>query len=112
MKKTILTIKERLGIGGLLNKKYQQKGLSLEMLTLSQKIMEKLMVDKDEGKKINLKNENGRLSWDLKKDKGKEIEFSEDHVKFLKEIIQGFSDAKDFSLEDGFVIDLITKLTE
>jgi len=111
MKKVVLSVRERLGIGGLLNKKYQQKGLSLETLNHAQKIVEKLTMDEKERKGVELKSENGRLTWDLRKDKGKDVEFSEDQIKFLKEVIQGFSESKEFSLEDGYVVDLIEKIS-
>ena len=111
MKTFVLSVKERLGLGGILNKKYQQGGLSLATLSVAQKILEKLTIDEAESKKIKLENKNGRLTWDLKKDSGKQIELSEDQAKFLKEVINGLSDKNEFSLEDGYVVNLIEKIT-
>lgn len=110
MRTFVLSVKERLGLGGILNKKYQQGGLSLATLSIAQKILEKLMIDEPETKDIKLENKNGRLTWDLKKDKGKQVEFNEDQAKLLKEIINGLSEKKEFSLEDGYIVELVEKI--
>jgi len=68
------------------------------------------MMDEDERKKLKVKTENGRVSWDIKKDEGKSVEFNQDQIKFLNDIVKGFSESNEFSLEDGFIIDLVEKL--
>lgn len=50
------------------------------------------------------------LRWDADKDKGKEIEFSEDEVKLLHEIIKSKDEKKELKLEDGWMVNFWEKV--
>lgn len=112
MKTIVLMVKERLGIGMLLSKKYQAKGLTLETLSLAQKILDKVLIDEEEKKKIKFRVENGRFIWELKKDAGKTIDLNQDQTKFLQDIIKELSETKELSLEDTYLVELVQKLHE
>jgi len=140
MSKTIkLSIKERLGTVNLLNEIYGKGGMDLEMLLDSQNILEKINVeielDKNpskvegnsetyfatggkEAKAVNLRTVMIKAEdkiylqnkWDEKLEKGKEIEFTSNEVKLLKDIIKGKSDKKELKLEDAYLAELNRKL--
>jgi len=142
MSKTItMTVAERLGARNLLNETYAKGGLDLEMLLEAQKVLGKVSLElvfeekpsKKEGgvetyfatggaeaKAVNLrtiitKAEDkvySQMQWDAAKDKGKEIEFSGDEVKLLKDIIKGKGDRKELKLEDAYLLNLNEKLNK
>ena len=117
-----LLIRERLGISNLLDEKYQKGGLDLKGLTKSQKIIEKVSiggslsyekdkpVQKGEYKDYNIQMQGTSITWDAVKDKGKEIEFSEDELKMLKEMVEEKSSKKELKLSDTYLTILAGKL--
>lgn len=132
-----LSIQERLNIPMLLNEVYQKGGLSLQMLTDAQKIGQKIAVeiefaekpDKDgsyraikgdEAKKVNLRQvfsfqggqRMGEIRWDAIKDKGKEMEFTTDEIKLLKDIVERKNTEKGFAMKDAWIVELAKKLNE
>jgi len=77
----------------------------------------------EEAKKANMRlevivtrNEQGMVQevssvrWDTEKDEGKEIEFSEDEIKLLAELIKNKDEKKELKLEDGYLVKLNEKL--
>lgn len=135
MKTINFTIQERLSLPQFLNAVYQKGGLTLQMLTDAQNITRKLALeiglgekpDKEgnykairgeEAKKVNLRQgfifdkgiRTPQLFWDATKDKGKEIELTEDEINLLKEIIERKNTEKAFSMTDGYIIELAKKL--
>lgn len=112
MKTIKIKVKERMGLIGLLNKTYEKGGLDLKSLTISQKLVNQLIIQEDEGKKIKWEQNpiNGNFTWDLKKDKGKDIEFTDDALKLVADIIKRRNDSKEFALEDTFLVELTEKL--
>ena len=136
MKKINLRLNERFGIRNLLSDIYAVGGLTLENLSKSQKLIQKISIDAefaeksdkdgsfiavkgDEAKKIKLKqaftfDNEGRkiphLFWDSDKDVGKEIEFSVDEISLLKDIIEGKDKKKEFKLADNYIVELAGKL--
>lgn len=74
----------------------------------------------EEAKRIELReiysfdqgNRISQFNWDAKKDKGKSIEFSSDEIKLLSDIIERKNTEKDFTITDGWILDLNRKLKE
>ena len=112
MKTLKLQINERLGISNLLNQLYQAGGLDLQMLSQSQKIVNKLIIDEKERKQVDWKVDPIRntINWNPQKDKGKEIEFSNDEVKMIKEALEEKNKKKGFNLADAYASTLAEKL--
>ena len=112
MKKINLTVGERVGISNLFNAIYQQGGLSLQMLTLAQKLIDKIAIDEAEKKKVSWKSDlvNNIITWKAADDKGKELELTSDEVKFLEESLNSKNKEKKFSLGDGYIVKLVEKL--
>ena len=72
----------------------------------------------EEAKKVNLRQsfsfEGGmrtsQLLWDATKDKGKDVELSDDEAKLLADIIERKNSEKSFTLADGYILGLAEKL--
>jgi len=122
-----LVIKERFGIIGLLNAKNQQGGLDLTGLNTALELNEKLAIkgnlsfDEDgksiqteEYKKFNIRQvvQDGKpnIVWDRDKDKGIDVDFSENEFKLIKELLQSKSDSKELGIGDDYAIALAKKL--
>jgi len=111
MKTLNINIRERLGIATLLDKTYQKGGLDLRNLVIAQKILGLLMIDEKEQKDVKwTRTPDGNINWDTRKDKGKNIEFSDDAIKLITEIIKRRNDSKEFTLADSFLVELTDKL--
>ena len=135
MKKVSFTVQERLSLPQMLNSIYLKGGMSLQMLTDAQNITRKLAMEiefnqkpekngehkairGEEAKKVNLRQgfsfEGGmrtsQLLWDAGKDKGKDVELSDDEAKLLADIIERKNSEKSFTLADGYILNLATKL--
>ena len=112
MKKISLKVNERMMIMRFLNDVYARGGLDLRGLRLATKLIEKVEIPADEQKKLNFKFEEGgkRVLWEAKKDKGKDIEFSEDEAKLLIETMGRKDKEKGFSMVDLAAISLNEKL--
>ena len=135
MKILKLLISERLGIRNLLNETYQKGGLTLDSLTDAQNIMTKIAVnvefnekpDKDgfykaikdtEAVKIKMRQgylfsqgvKTPQLIWDPRADKGKDIEFSNDEIILIKELIESKNSQKGFKLGDDYMVELARKV--
>lgn len=106
-----LNIKERLGVGTLLERTYEKGGLDLKSLGIAQKMIMGLLIDDDEKKKVGwTQTPSGNVTWDLKKDPGKNIDFSDDAIKLITDIIKRRSDSKELTLQDTFIVELADKL--
>lgn len=100
-----LTLKERLVIPNL----YPQKGSLVSQITIRD-INEKIKVDKDEIKKVGLKpNPRGGLTWDKKKAKDKNIDFTEVEVNFLKDQVKRLDKEKNVTPD---MLDLCLKIKD
>lgn len=135
MTKLLLKINPMFGIRGLLNEKYAKGGLTLDMLKHAQNIIEKVAVDivwsdkpekdgvikavgKELAKKVNLRrvsvkqggNDIQQIVWDVEKDTGTDIEFSEDQAKLLTELIKAKSDSKELKTDDMWILDVAEQL--
>jgi len=135
MKTVKFTVQERLSIPQFLNTCYLKGGMSLQMLTDAQNITRKLAMEiefnqkpekngeykairGEEAKKVNLRQgfnfEGGmrtsQLYWDAQKDKGKDVELSDDEAKLLCDIIERKNSEKSFTLADGYILGLAEKL--
>jgi len=137
MQKINMTVAERFGIRQLLNESYQRGGLTLDMLVSASKISEKCGIEVDldkpnkdgvayakggaEAKAVNLRQiitnlADGKtiiqFAWDAQKDKGKDLDFISDEIKFLQELIKNKSEKKELTLADGYFIGLNDKLNK
>ena len=74
-----LTIKDRLGFTLL----FPKTGGLLEQLTVKS-INNKISITKDEIEKCEFKQEGEQVTWNTTKDEGKEVEFTESELVFLK----------------------------
>jgi len=135
MKILKLKINPMFGIRGLLNEKYAKGGLTLDMLKHAQNIIEKVAVDivwsdkpdkegvvkavgKELAKKVNLRRvpviregkQMQQIVWDVDKDTGTDIEFSEDQAKLLTELIKAKSDSKELKTDDMWILDVAEQL--
>ena len=111
MKKFTLSAGERLAINNLLN---DLKG-GLQQINMGFKIMDKVMFNEKEQKALGMKQEFAKsglpqLTWNISKDKPKEIEFSDDQAELVKQQIQLKSDKGEMSISDRFLMDLAKKL--
>lgn len=77
-----LTLAERLNLMPLL----PQKGTYVQM-TLKHSIMGKLTLSPDEIDAWNVRDEEGRVKWDVKADTSKEIDFSDGEKALLSGIL-------------------------
>ena len=110
MKKFTLSVGERMGIGNLLNS--FQGGL--QQVNMCFKVLDKVVVDEKERKIIEFKQEFSRgglpqVKWNPRKEKSKEIEFSDDQAKLITEQIQLKSDKGEMSMSDIFLLELAKK---
>jgi len=135
MTKLLLKINPMFGIRGLLNEKYAKGGLTLDMLKHAQNIIEKVAVDivwsdkpekdgvikavgKELAKNVNLRRvsvmqqgqQMQQIVWDVEKDTGTDIEFSEDQAKLLTELIKAKSDSKELKTDDMWILDVAEQL--
>ena len=97
-----LTLKERLSLPRL----YPQKGSLLSQVTIRD-INEKIKIGKDEIKKVGLKSDKGSLTWDGKKAKEINIDFTEVEVNFLKDQVERLDKEKNITSN---ILDLCLKL--
>jgi len=114
MKKISLKVNERLLIMRFLNDVYAKGGLDLRGLRLATKLIEKVEIPADEQKKLGFRfeNEGKRVLWEDKKDKGMDIELSEDETKLLVETIQKKDKEKGLTMADLAIVSLNEKLEE
>ena len=87
-----LSIKNRINFGIL----YPEKGDILTQL-LVKSIAEKVVLTIEEIKKIGLKQEGTLLQWDQRKDKDKEVEFTEAEINLLKERVKELDEKKEIN---------------
>lgn len=111
MTKLKLSVGERLAINNLLN---DFKG-GLSDLNKVFKIMDKVGFKEEETKYFELISTVSRggapqMSWDIKKDKEVEIEFSEEQVKTIKEELTKKSESKELTIGDKFLVGLAGKV--
>ncbi len=111
MKTLKLSTGERLAVNNLLN---DLKG-GLLQINMGSKIVDKMSFNEKEQKDLGMKQTFGRsgtpqLSWNIKKDKEKEIELSNDQAKLIKEQIQQKSDKGEFTLNDKYILQVAEKL--
>ena len=110
MRRFTLSAGERLAITNLLN---DLKG-GLQQINMGFKVMDKVMFNEKESKALGLKQTFGKsglpqLTWNISKDKPKEIEFSDDQTELIKAQIQLKSDKGEMSISDRFLMDLAQK---
>lgn len=131
MKTLKLSVSERFGIRNLLNGVYAKGGLTLSTLSDAQNIIRKTLMEMEfdkkpdktgvfnaikgkEAKAVDMKRvltpQGESLSWNPDKDKGTEIEFTEDEVKIIKEILNEKNNKKEFTMSDSYVPELAKKL--
>jgi len=100
-----LTLKERLSLPRL----YPRKGSLLAQLTVRE-INEKIKVGKDEVKEVGLKSDQrGSLTWDKKKAKDIEIDFTEVEINLLKDQVKRL-DREEAITPD--MLDLVLKIKD
>ena len=99
-----LTIKDRLNFGIL----YPQQGNILTQL-LVKSIAEKVELEQDEIKEIELKQEENQLTWEQDKAKELEVEFTEAEINLLKEQVKLLDEKKEIALQN---LDLCLKIQD
>ena len=106
-----LKILHKYGLRRLLNSAYVGGGLSLEMLIIAQKVIGKVNVSSEDEKAVDMiRLPNGNSRWSDKKDVFKDVDFSGDEIKLIKEIVEGKSKSKKLSSNDLFLVDLLVGL--
>jgi hypothetical protein len=131
--KLLLTLIERFGITRFLSEAYQKGGMDFSTLVDGNEIQKKIALDgsltssTDDKKKtenwiqsgdfkkydikVNFTPEGGsQYIWDVEKDKGEDIEFTDREADVMKKLIEDKSKAKTLSMSDGFVVALAPKL--
>jgi len=111
MKNLKLSIGERVAVNNMLN---DLKG-GLQTINMGFKVMDKMTIDEKEQKAVEMKQSFSRtgvpqLAWNIKKDKEKEIELSDDQFKLIKEQIQNKSDKNEMEMSDRYLISLAGKM--
>lgn len=106
-----LKFPERVKLTDLLN---EFKG-NISGLSKIIKIVNQLEVNEKDMKEIGLvaiPNLNGGTSfkWDVKKDKGKSIEFDDIQIGFIKQIVSAKNSRNEFTLDDTMLLELFNKL--
>lgn len=109
MKNIKLNVAERLSVSNLLSEIYQAGGLHLGTLKLAFNIVSKIEINEQERKAIDLVQKGGSISWNPKKDKEKEFEFSEDEAKLIKDAVKAKDEKKGFTLADRFILGIAEK---
>lgn len=84
-----LTLKERITTISILPKEG-----SYATMTLKQDLFEKIKLKQEEIKDLNVKENDGALSWDGKKDKEKDYEISELETNLIKDELKKLDEAK------------------
>jgi len=110
MKTLKLKLQERFGIIKLFNEIYAAKGLDLQGLNIATKLVGKITLTEEDQKDLEWKVEEGKTSWNPKKDVEKEIEFNSNEEKMLKELIETKSKDKSLGVGDAFLITLAIQL--
>ena len=112
MKTINLTIGERIAITGLFNEAYQRGGLDLQSLNRAMKIVQKVEILDEERRKCDFRLDyaSNTITWNVKKDKGKEVELNEDQTKMIKDAIENKNSNKSFSMSDRHLITVAEKL--
>jgi hypothetical protein len=100
----VLTLKDRL----LLVKLFPKKGNLLEQIALRD-ISKKIEIDSKERTQVGLKVVNGNLTWNPKKTKEKEINFTDLEKKFLKEQVTRLDLEKSITPD---ILDLCIRIKE
>lgn len=111
MKTLTLSVGERIAINNLLN---DLKG-GLQTINMGFKIMDKMILTEAEQKQIEMKqmfSKGGipQITWNIKKEKNKSIELSDDQYKLIKEQIQAKSDKKEMDISDRYLLSLAQKM--
>ena len=110
MKEIKFSIGERLSLSNLLSEIYQAGGLHLGTLKTAFNVVGKMEIKEQERKDIKMKQQGASVTWDPKKDKEKNFEFSGDEVKLMKEAIKSKNEKKAFTLADRHIISIAEKL--
>lgn len=112
MEKLKLTVAERLGLNNLLTEIYSpgKGGADYKTMMLIFKIMEKVMIESEEAKRLNLKQVGNNVTWDPKRAKEQEIEFSKDQIDIIREALKVKNEKKLFTLADRNILGLAEKL--
>lgn len=84
-----LNIKERLSILQML----PDSGSLSEMIDIME-IIKKVRVEQLEKDEIQYKETNGLISWDISRDKGKDIDFSHEEISILKASVRNLDSNK------------------
>lgn len=87
--KLLLYIKDRLAILQML----PQQGSLQEMVDIME-IIKKIRVEQAEKEEIGYKENNQSISWDITKDKGKEIDFKYEEIAILKNAVKTLDESK------------------
>jgi len=100
-----LNVKERL----LINQFLPEKG-GITTMILMKGIKEKVQISSDEANKIGLTDTgNGRIVWDVKKAKDKDVQFNESEIKLLKKGVETLDKAERITEES---LELALKIKE
>ena len=110
MKILKLKIRDRLGIARLLNELYAAKGLDLQGVKIAGDIVDKIVLSDKDREDVGWKVDGAQVVWDMKKDKGQDVELNSDQEKMLKEIIETKSKNKDLGVGDIYLIGLAQQL--
>ena len=106
-----LSVGERIAINNMLN---DLKG-GLQDINQGFKIMDKMVLDEAEQKRIEMKQAFSRtgaaqLSWNIKKEKDKEIELTDDQLSIIEKQIKEKSEKNELTMGDRFLISLAEKM--
>lgn len=108
MKTLDLKIGERLMLNRLVNE--AGKGITYSDLRLVMKILDRIVIEEEEEKKVKFTKKNNQFSWEDTR-YSKEIEFSDDEIKYMNKIIDERDKEKRFLSTDGkHMVDLIDKI--
>jgi hypothetical protein len=106
-----LSVGERIAINNMLN---DLKG-GLQTINQGFKIMDKMAIDEKEQKLIEMKSMVSRqgmpqLTWNIKKEKEKEIELTDDQYSIIEKQIKDKSDKNELSMSDRYLLSLAGKM--
>ena len=106
MTKLSLNIGERIFLSNVINQ--FGVGLSLSGMKMGMDVLDKILLSKEEIKKVGYKvYDNNKIKWDDQKYE-KEVELDDDKIKFCKEMLKKKDEAKAFAVNEGGIMNSLT----